>query len=82
MFIFYIISFIIYSLIFFGTALSFIKFKKNINGKKIMFWGLTLIVLGFGFLNVPEFKILFPLLNFLTLLLGIVLSYIGFCYKD
>lgn len=82
MFGFYLIAFIIYILIFLGTALSFIKFKRNINGRKIMLWGFVLIVLGFGFLNVPEFKIGFPMLNFLTLLLGVVLSYIGFCYKD
>lgn len=79
---FYIIAFIIYILIFLGTALSFIKFRHNINGKKIMFLGLGQIILGFVFLNVPEFKFGFPLLNFLTLLLGTILSYIGFCYKD
>lgn len=73
MFGFQLIAFIIYILIFLGTAVSFIKFKQNINGQKIMLLGLGLIVLGFGFLNVPEFKIGFPLLNFLTLLLGVVI---------
>lgn len=79
---FYIIALIIYTLIFLGTAFSLIKFRQNINGKKMMFLGLGQIVLGFVFLNIPEFKLGFPLLNFLTLLLGTVLIYIGFCYKD
>lgn len=79
---FYIIEVIIYIMIFLGTVLSFLKFKQNISGKKIMLMGLCLIILGFGFMSVPDFEYSLQLLDYLILLLGILLIFIGFCYKD
>lgn len=79
---FYIIEFIMYIIIFSGTALSFLKFRQNISGKKIMLLGLCLIILGFGFMSVTAFQFSFRLLDFLILLLGIILIFLGFCFKD
>ncbi|WP_027626384.1 hypothetical protein [Clostridium lundense] len=79
---FYIIASIICIMIFSGIVLSFLKFRHNINGKKIMLLGLCLIILGFEFLNLPGFKLEYSSLNYLILFLGIILIFVGFCFKD
>ena len=80
--VFYIIALFIYGIMFLGTPLSFLLFRKNINGMKTMFLGFILIVLGIAFLNTPDFKVNFPVLNFLSMLLGVIICYIGVCKKN
>jgi hypothetical protein len=79
---FFVIALLIYSIVFIGTIVSFLKYRNNLNGKKIMILGIGLIILAIGFFTILDFKVNFPLLNFLTLLLGVVLLFVGFCYKD
>lgn len=79
---FYVIACLIYSIVFLGTIVSFLKYRHNLNGKKIMGLGIGLIILAIGLFAIPDFKVVFPLLNFLTLLLGVVLLFVGFCFKN
>ena len=79
---FYVIAGLIYLMVFGGTIVSFLRYRYNLSGKKIMGLGIGLIVLAIGFFVIPDFKVIFPLLNFLTLLLGVALLFVGFCYKD
>ncbi len=80
--VFSIIAYLIYITIFLGIAFSFLKFRHNLSGIKIMLSGIGLIILGFGFLTVSDFKFMFPLLNFIILSLGAIIIFIGLCYKD
>lgn len=79
---FYVIACLIYLIVFGGTIVSFLKYRYNLNGKKIMGLGIGLLILAIGFFVIPDFKVIFPLLNFLTLLLGVALLFVGFFYKD
>lgn len=77
---FLIIAALIYSIVFIGTSISFLKYKDRLNENKIMGLGIGLIILAIGLFSIESFFI-FPLLNFLTLLLGVVLLFIGFFSK-
>jgi len=74
---FLIIAALIYLIVFIGTPISFFKYKDRLNENKIMGLGIGLIVLAIGLFSIESFFI-FPLLNFLTLLLGVVLLFTGF----
>ena len=74
---FLIIAALIYSIVFIGTSISFLKYKDRLNENKIMGLGIGLMILAIGLFSIKSFFI-FPLFNFLTLLLGVVLLFIGF----
>jgi tryptophan-rich sensory protein len=59
-----------------------ILFRKNLTDKKIMFFGFEFILLGFIFFNIVDFKVHYPSLSFITILLGIVISFIGLLKKS
>lgn len=56
--------------------------KGKISGKKIMLFGGELILLGYIFTTILDFKVRFPSLSFITILLGIIISIYGLCKKD
>lgn len=80
---FLVLSFMIILSIIVGTlVIILISFKGNISGKKIMFFGGELILLGYIFTTILDFKISFPSVSFITILLGIIISIYGLCIQD
>jgi hypothetical protein len=59
-----------------------ILFRRNLNGKKIMLIGGELILLGLIFNIIIDFKVRYPSLSFITILIGTIVSFIGLCKKD
>lgn len=65
-----------------GILVVLLFFRKNINGRKLMFFGGELILLGLIFNIVDDYKVRYPALAFLTILVGLIVSIIGLCIKD
>jgi hypothetical protein len=57
-------------------------FRRDLSGKKIMFFGGELILLGFIFNTVIDFRVRFPSLSFIIILLGTIISVAGLYKKD
>jgi ABC-type sulfate transport system permease subunit len=68
--------------IIFGIIIALLIFRNNLSGKKIMFLGGELIILGLIFNIIIDYKVRYPSLSFITILLGIVISIIGLCRKN
>lgn len=75
---FYIIAFLVYTSIFLFIPISLWLKRKQSNSSKIMLLGILLIAISAVLFSESLFKIMFPLLNFLTLLFGILLGVVGF----
>ncbi|MWV43319.1 hypothetical protein GRF59_06705 [Paenibacillus sp. HJL G12] len=78
---FKIISALIILVIVIGIIAIFV-YRHRISGKKIMFFGAELILVGFLFNFIQDFKIYMPSLSFVTILLGLLVSLIGLVKKD
>jgi hypothetical protein len=65
-----------------GIIIAVLFFSKNLSGKKIMFLGGELILLGLIFNMIIDYKVRYPSLSFITILLGVIISFIGLCYKE
>lgn len=75
---FLIISFLIILSVIVGIFVVGLKmFKGTISGKKTMFFGAELILLGYIFATITDFKVIFPNLSFITILLGVMISVVG-----
>lgn len=79
---FKIISVLLMITIILGIIVAVTFFRKNLNGKKIMLIGGELIFLGLIFNLIIDFKVRFPSLSFVTILLGTIICFIGLCRKD
>ncbi|MCJ8010818.1 hypothetical protein MUG84_03545 [Paenibacillus sp. KQZ6P-2] len=78
---FKIISLLIILIIVIGIISIFV-YRNRLSGKKIMFFGAELILLGFIFNVIQDFKIYMPSLSFITILLGALVSLIGLVKRD
>lgn len=78
---FKIISLLLILVIVIGIIILFI-YRNRISGKKMMFFGAELILLGFMFNVILDFKFQMPVLSFITILLGMLVSLMGLVKKD
>jgi hypothetical protein len=76
------ISILLMVTIILGITVAVLFYRRNLTGKKIMLIGGELILLGLIFNIVVDFKIRFPSLSFITILLGTIISFIGLCRRD
>ncbi|WP_342439464.1 hypothetical protein NSS79_11515 [Paenibacillus sp. FSL L8-0436] len=79
---FLIISALLGITIIIGILLALSFFRKNLTGKKLMLFGAELIFLGLIFNAIVDYKVRYPSLSFLTILLGAIISVIGLLSKD
>ncbi len=78
---FKIISMLIILVIVIGIIVLFANHKR-LNGQKFMFFGAELILLGFIFNAIQDFKFFMPSLSFISILLGMFISVIGLVKKE
>ncbi|WP_172250986.1 hypothetical protein [Saccharibacillus deserti] len=64
-----------------GLTATFTKFRHNLTGPKILSLGITFIALAFLFATTFNFNHAMPSLQFIVLLAGITLCFIGVCWK-
>jgi hypothetical protein len=79
---FFIINILLGLAIILGIIIALLFFRNNLSGKKLMFFGGELILLGFIFNMIVDYKVRYPSLSFMTILLGVVISLIGLCRKN
>jgi hypothetical protein len=79
---FFIINILLGFVIVLGIVIALLFFRNNLSGKKIMFFGGELILLGLIFNMIVDYKVRYPSLSFMTILLGVVISLIGLCRKN
>jgi hypothetical protein len=79
---FFIINILLGFAIILGIVIALLFYRNNLSGKKIMFFGGELILLGLIFNMIVDYKVRYPSLSFMTILLGIVISLIGLCRKN
>ncbi|QHT62396.1 hypothetical protein GXP70_22035 [Paenibacillus lycopersici] len=65
-----------------GLIAAFTVFRYRLTGKKLMFLGGQLIVLGAIFNLIVDFKFRFPSAAFICILLGIAVTFLGLFRKD
>ncbi|MBM7564169.1 hypothetical protein [Paenibacillus sacheonensis] len=65
-----------------GLIAAFTVFRHRLSGKKLMFMGGQLIVLGAILNLIVDFKYHFPSAAFICILLGVVVSFIGLYRRD
>jgi hypothetical protein len=58
-----------------------ILFRINLTDRKIMFIGFEFILLGFIFSTIVDFQSHYPSLFYITILLGMAISFIGLIKK-
>lgn len=73
----HIIAFIIYTSIFIGTLLIFVLLRNRLNAIKIMLFGIGLLLISSILISIPDLQVNFTILNYLVLLLGVIVLYIG-----
>lgn len=78
---FQIICLLIILVIVIGIIVLFVN-RERLTGKRFMFFGAELIMLGFIFNYIPDFKFVMPSLSFITILLGMLVSVVGLAKKD